>query len=113
MIKKTLLLALGVSALSVHLGYSAQPDKKKITFGETKVESSASYKTLEIRYILKPMVLSREIEIDGITYKCFSDRSSAIKYYNMVKNTSEKTETYYVTTASTKTTEVFTFRISD
>lgn len=88
--------------------------KKKLSFGEIEIENktSAVYKTLEIRYTLKPLTATKEILISGVTYKMFSDRKSAITYYSSVKGTANKKETYYVTSLASKTTEVFTFRVN-
>lgn len=88
--------------------------KKKLSFGEIQVENNttAVYKTLEIKYTLSPLTSTKEIEIGGVTYKMFADRKSAITYYNSVKTEAKKKEVYYVTSLSAKTTEVFTFRVN-
>lgn len=88
--------------------------KKKLSFGEIEVEnkSSAQYKTLEVRYTLNPLTSTDEIVIEGVSYKMFPDRKSAITYYNSIKSMAQTKEVYYVTALASKTTEVFTFRVN-
>lgn len=88
--------------------------KRKLSFGEIEVQNqtSAVYKTLEVRYTLNTLTVNKEIIVNGSNYKMFSDRKSAITHYNKVKDTAAKKEIFYVTSLVTKTTEVFTFRVN-
>lgn len=119
---KRILYILSVVTLPLVAGQN-QPSKKvevengkssKYTFEGIEIENKASvaYKTLEIRYKKINDPTAKEVTINGEQFKCFSDKRSAVSYYNIVKQNADKEVVYYVHSFETKSPEVFTFRIS-
>lgn len=85
----------------------------KLQFSEIKIEgaeASSSFKTLILKYKKLPNAASGTYTENGVTYKCFVDKKSAVSSYYKVKKTSPKKVTYYVHSEVAKKPEILTFR---
>jgi len=87
--------------------------KHKFNFSEVQIESETpnQYKTLEVRYTTNQATDDESILINNKSFKYFTDKKTAIKYYYLVKKESPNYEVYYVYSAEAKKPEVFTFRV--
>ena len=87
--------------------------KHKFNFSEVQIESETpnQYKTLEVRYTNSQATDDESILINNKSFKYFTDKKTAIKYYYLVKKDSQSYEVYYVYSLEAKKPEIFTFRI--
>lgn len=67
-------------------------------------------KTLELRYSVHLDCEKDEVEINGETFKIFSDKKSAVDYYYFIKKEAPEKVIFYITSDDEKEREVYTFR---
>jgi hypothetical protein len=67
-------------------------------------------KTLELRYSTKLEYDKSQVEINGKTFKIFTDKKSAVDYYYFIKKDAPQKVVFYVISEEDKEREVYTFR---
>lgn len=79
------------------------------------IEMSSIYqpqtgKTLELRYSVHLDSEKEEVEINGETFKIFSDKQSAVDYYYFIKKEAPEKVIFYIASDDEKEREVYIFR---